>query len=224
MANISTNTLTVLGLKDPETFSEAFSKAMISAYRDKVREHPDKDKISSDADVDNLWILYPDDDISEGGSQEVDLNAPRFMFEANWPPPIEELTVVSELFPELTFCMNWAKYIDGEEWPRGAIVVKDGQQVEYCKRQGNNYDMFDDFCFPFVPLLRDNLPCTLAQRAYLRLDDAIEVVRKVQRVLPDSSSGPNQQKTAEMRARVDALLDSMQSQIDKLDFDGVLEG
>lgn len=239
MANICTNTITIIGLQEaPETFVKALSKVMFGIDLDEM----DPTKWDEDESVDGkTWyrslveqyrqkgsypltycILYPHKPYNRLG-----VTAPRFHVDTKWKPPQDELKEASKVFPDLTFHLSWWVEQDG---PTGEAVVENGQVVEERRRRGSWY-LFDPVLYPTVSLLPAHLPYTLAQRGALRVEDAIQTIEGLRRVLHDDrfKNSPDRpfsecrdtEKTERLQAGLAALHDSLVDQAKRLDFNGV---
>jgi hypothetical protein len=240
MANVCANTISVIGLQDPpETFIKDLSKAAFDIDLD----HLNATEWGEDASVNGTtwyaslleefrregvyaarnYILYP-----EAPYQKYGLNVPRFYVETKWSTPIDELRKASQAFPTLTFHVSWSRLQDG---PSGEYIVRNGEVLESIERRGSWY-LFDPIVYPSVSLLSAHLPLTLAEHARARLDDAVDLVRKVKNVLQDDrflhspdtpfSEARDQEKTANAHAGLQSLLDSVVAQVAQIDFAGVL--
>ena len=100
--------------------------------------------------------------------------------------------------------------------------------LESIRRRGSWY-LFDwPVLYPTISLLPAHMPYTLAQRGAMRLEDAIDIVGELGRILEDSSftRSPCQayrdpKKVEQTRQVLNGLLDQMQNAAKQLTFDGV---
>lgn len=210
MANICRNTITIIGLREaPATFAKALSEVMFGG--------------PGGVYAARCSILYPHEPYSRLG-----VTAPRFYLETKWKPPIDEILEASRTFPELTFHLDWWLMQDG---PVGELVMKNGEVVEEVRRLGSGY-LFDwPVRYPTVSLLPAHMPYTLAQRGALRIEDAIQTIDSLRRVLDHEgfknsphtpfSECRDREKTERLQAGLVALHDSLVDQAKRLDFTGV---
>lgn len=240
MANTCKNTITIIGLQEtPETFVKALSKAMFGIDLDAMdpKIWGDDERIDGKTWYNILTnefrregghaarygILYPKEPYSRLG-----ITAPRYYLETKWKPPIDEILKASRAFPELTFHLDWWVLQDG---PVGEFVMRHGDIVESIQRHGSWY-LFDwDVRYPLLSLLPAHLPYTLAQRGALRVEDAIQTIERLRRVLADDrfensphtpfSECRDTEKTERLQAGLAALHDSLVDQAKRLDFKGV---
>jgi hypothetical protein len=119
-----------------------------------------------------------------------------------------------------------------EEERTGQAVIQNGYFYEFIERFGYS-GLFDEIKYPMVDLFERYVQrLTLAQSAENRLQDAIEIVRGLIRIMDDerfthSPSTPysdvrDQEQTEKARAGLATLLDSMVTQVRQLHFKGVL--
>lgn len=237
MANICKNEITMIGLKEPpELFVNPLSKAMFGIDLDNM----DPKRWGEDPNTDGkTWyrtlldefqregvyaarydILYPNTPYDRLG-----INAPRYYLETKYKPPVDAISNASKTFPEMAFHVDWWLLQDG---PSGEFVVKNGKIVELLERRASGY-LFDwHVLYPTVTLLHAHLPYTLAQRGALRVEDAINTIRELRRILEDSkfTGSPcqayrDQEKVEQTRQMLDGLLEQMQSAAKQLTFEGV---
>jgi hypothetical protein len=240
MANICKNTITIIGLQEaPETFVKALSKAMFGIDLDAM----DPTEWGENQSVDGTtWYSILTDEFRREGVysarygilnpkepySRLGVTAPRYYLETKWKPPIDEIFEASKTFPELTFHLDWWVLQDG---PAGELVVKNGEVVEAVRRLGSWY-LFDwPLLYPTVSLLPAHMPYTLAQRGALRIEDAIQTIDGLRRVLDDDrfknsphtpfSECRDSEKTEKLQAGLAALHDSLVDQAKRLDFKGV---
>jgi hypothetical protein len=237
MANVCRNTLTLIGLQEaPESFVKLLSKIMLGVDLDSMDpamwgEGPSIDGKSWYSILVNEYrrdgvraarygILYPKEPYSRLG-----VTAPRFYCETKWKPPIDETSNASRAFPELTFHLAWWLMQGG---PTGELVVRNGKLLESIKRMGSWY-LFDwHVLYPTVSLLPAHLPYTLAQYGALRVEDGIDTIRELRRILDENrfTGSPcqahrDQEKVEQTRQVLDGLLEQMQTAAKQLTFDGV---
>jgi hypothetical protein len=237
MANVCETTITVVGLNDAaEIFVKALSKAMFGVDLDNLNPK----QWGEDENVDGKgWysklvddyrqqrssarycVLYPHEPYNKLG-----VTAPRFYVETKWGPPVKEIREASKSFPELTFHLGWWVEPDG---PSGELVIRNGNDIDELCRPASWY-LFDyTILYPSISLLPAHLPYTLAQRASLRVDDAIQTIEGLRRILADDrfknshfSECRDWEKTENLQAGLDDLHDSMVDQAKRLDFNDVL--
>jgi hypothetical protein len=236
MANVCETKITVIGLKEPpETFVKALSKAMFGIDLDNLEPKRWGEVESSDG---KTWyatlvseyrqqpyaarycILYPHDPYERLGA-----TAPRFYVETKWGPPVEKLREASKAFPGLAFHLDWWIEQDG---PSGELVIRNGGDIDEICRPASWYLFDHPLLYPTISLLPAHMPYTLAQRAALRLDDAIQTIESLRRILDDDrfknshfSECRDRQKTENLQAGLEALHDSLVDQAKRLDFKGV---
>jgi len=237
MANRCKNTITIIGLQEaPESFVKPLSKAMFEIDLDAM----DPAMWGEDSRIDGKsWygalvdeyrqegayaakygVLYPKEPYERLG-----VTAPRFYVETKWRPPVDEILSASKAFPELTIHIAWWVLQDG---PTGELVVRNGKLLESIKRMGSWY-LFDwHVIYPTVSLLPAHLPYTLAQYGALRVEDGIDTIRELRRILDENrfTGSPcqahrDQEKVEQTRQVLNGLLDHFQNAAKKLTFDGV---
>jgi len=240
MANICKTTITIIGLQEaPETFVKALSKVMFVIDLDAMDATKWGEKRSVDG---KTWYSILTDEFRREGAcaarycvlyphapyNRLGITAPRYYVETKWEPPVDEIRKASKAFPELTFHLDWWLMEDG---PVGEFVIRNGKIVESIQRNGSCY-LFDwDVCYPLLSLLPAHLPYTLAQRGALRVEDAIQTIEGLCRVLADDrfknspytpfSECRDSEKTEKLQAGLAALHDSLVAQAKRLDFMGV---
>ena len=98
-------------------------------------------------------------------------------------PPVEELREASKAFPDRTFHLDWWIVQDG---PSGELVIRNGNDIdEFCRP--SSWYLFDHaLLYPTVSLLPAYLPYALAQRAALRVQDAIDTIESLREIFTDS--------------------------------------
>jgi hypothetical protein len=237
MANVCRNTLTLIGLQEaPESFVKLLSKIMLGVDLDLM----DPAMWGEDSNIDGKsWyrslvdeyrrngvraarygILYPTEPYSR-----LSVTAPRYYLETKWEPPVEELSKASKAFPKVTFHLAWWVLQDG---PTGELVIRNSELLESIKRASSWY-LFDwHVLYPTVSLLAAHLPHTLAQYGALRVEDGIDTIRELRRILDENSftDSPCQayrdpQKVEQTRQTLDGLLEQMQSAAQQMTFEGV---
>jgi hypothetical protein len=237
MANICKNRITVIGLKEePGKFVKALSKLMFGIDLDEM----DPKRWGEDPNIDGRsWysrlleeylqegvsaarycVIYPREPYNRLG-----VKAPCFYVETKNEPPVYEFCKASKVFPELTFHLSWWVMQDG---PAGESVIKNGKVVELMERRGSWYLFDSHVVYPTVSLLPAHLPCTLAERGAMRIEDAIDIIRELRGILEDSrftrSSCQNYRdpkKLEQTRQALNVLLEQMQSAAKQLTFAGV---
>lgn len=237
MANICKNKISVIGLQQPpETFVKMLSRSMFGLDLDDLDPKQWGAKESVDG---KTWyrtlleefekegsyaaryqILYPQKPVEKFG-----IVVPSYYVETKWEAPVEELLGAAKEFPELTFHLTWWLLQDG---PIGESVIRDGKVLEEFQRFGSWY-LFDwQVLFPTVTLLTAHLGLTLAQQAASRVQDAIETVEGLRRILDDSRfiNSPfheyrHQRKLSVTRRTLDDLLAQMRRAAADLSFNGV---
>lgn len=239
MANICKTKITVIGLKEPaETFVKVFSNALFGIDL----ENPQPKQWGEDSSVDrttwyaNLvneyrqhqssaryYILYPREPYNRLG-----VSAPRFYVETKNGPPVKELREASKAFPDLTFHLDWWLLQDG---PSGELVVRNGDDIDEIFRPASWYLFDHTVLYPRISLLAAHLPYTLAQRASLRVQDAIQTINGLTQILDDSrftgSPYANERDPAaleETKRKLDQLLAYMKNSAERLSFEGVFLG
>lgn len=237
MANRCKNTITVIGMKDaPESFAKALSKVMFGIDLDDMNPKMWGEDESVNGKtwytiltdeyrregvaVARYGILYPEEPYHRLG-----VIAPRYYVETKSDPPFDELRSASQVFPELTFHVAWGVLQDG---PVGQIVVKDNQILEKIQREGSWY-LFDwSILYPTVSLLRAHLPHTLAQLGTLRVEDTLDVLTELRRILDDHRfikspchAHRDPQKLEQTRNKLGGLLEQVKDAAKELTFTGV---
>lgn len=240
MANVCETTIAVAGLKEgPETFVKAFSKAMFAIDLDNLEPKQWGEGHSLDG---KTWyvslvseyrqhryaarycILYPHEPYNRLG-----VAAPRFYVETKWGPPLKEIREASKVFPDLTFHLDWWVEQDG---PSGQLVIRNGENIDEICRPSSCYLFGDTILYPTISLLPAHLPYTLAQRGVLRLEDAIQAIDDLIRVLDDQrfrnsahrrfSECRDREKTEKVRARLTGVHEFLVEQAIQIDFTDVL--
>ena len=239
MANVCESTITVIGLKEaPETFVKAFSKAMFRVDLDNLQPK----EWGEDENIDGkTWyaslvseyrqqpstarycILYP-----HRPYEGLGVTAPRFYVETKWSPPVREIREASKSFPELTFHLGW--WVD-QDGPSGELVIRNGDDMDEIVRPASWYLFDHTVLYPRISLLAAHLPYTLAQRASLRVQDAIQTINGLTQILDDSrftgSPYANERDPAaleETKRKLDQLLAYMKNSAERLSFEGVFLG
>ena len=152
-----------------------------------------------------------------------------FEYTTKWEPKIRALVGLSKRREDYVFLFS---YRYEEEERTGQAVIQNGYFYEFIERSGYS-GLFDDIKYPMVDLFERYVQrLTLAQSAENRLQDAIEIVRGLIRIMDDerftdSPSTPysdvrDQEQTEKARAGLATLLDSMATQVRQVDFRGVL--
>jgi hypothetical protein len=165
----------------------------------------------------------------ESGNLFVEVVDGAFAYVTKSEPKINALTDLSKKCEDSTFLLSYGCW---EIQHNGQVVIRNGHVL--ASFDGPGYSgLFDEIEHPcmdlFAPYLRTR---TLTQCAEDRLQDAIGIVRGLRRIMDDerfriSPSTPysdcrNQKQTEKVRAELDVLIDSMETQIRNLDFCGVL--
>jgi hypothetical protein len=239
LANVCETTITVVGLNDPaEIFVKALSKAMFGVDLDILNPKLWGEDETVDGKgwynklVDDYrrrhWsardgILYPHEPYNKLG-----VTAPRFYVETKWGPPVEEIREASKSFPELTFHLGWWVEQDG---PSGELVIRNGHDIDEISRPASWYLFDDAVLYPRISLLTAHLPYTLAQRASLRVQDAIDCIDGLRQILNDSRFTESPYEIERDPATVgrtkntlDELLLQMKNSAELLTFEGVFLG
>jgi hypothetical protein len=239
MANVCENTITVVGLNDAaEIFLKALSKAMFGVDLDNLnpKQWGEDETVDGKGWYNKLvddyrqqrWsarycILYPREPYNKLG-----VTAPRFYVETKWGPPIKEIREASKSFPELTFHLGWWVEQDG---PSGELVIRNGGDIDEICRPASWYLFDDAVLYPRISLLTAHLPYTLAQRANLRVQDAIDTIENLRQILTDSRFTnspyePERDPTAVEQAKrvLDEMLLQIKSSAERLTFEGVILG
>jgi hypothetical protein len=113
-------------------------------------------------------ILYPYQPYDRLG-----ITAPRFYVETKNGPPVKEIREASKSFPDLTFHLGW--WVD-QDGPSGELVIQNGDNIDEFWRPSSWYLFDHALLYPTVSLLPTYLPYSLAQRAALRVKDAIDMI------------------------------------------------
>lgn len=239
MANVCETTITVIGLNEAaETFVKALSKAMFGIDLDNLEPKRWGEDESVDGKswytkvVDEYrqqhWsarycILYPREPYNMLG-----VMATRLYVETKWGPPVKEIREASKTFPELTFHLGWWVEQDG---PSGELVIQNGGDIDEIIRPASWYLFDSAVLYPRISLLTAHLPYTLAQRASLRVQDAIQTINGLAQILNDSrftgSPYANERNPAaldETKRTLDQLLAYMKNSAERLSFEGVFLG
>jgi hypothetical protein len=192
MGNVCTSKLTVIGLTEaPESFVKALSKAIFAIDLDNLE--PEKWGHAKGVDG-RTWygklvneyrqnrdalsyILYPLEPY-----QRLGVSAPQFFVRTKGAPPESELKQASKVFPDLTFHLDWWVQQDG---PSGEVVIRNGHDIDAMYRPASWYLFDDAVLYPRISLLTAHLPFTLAQRAVLRVEDAIQSVEGLAAIMED---------------------------------------
>ena len=156
MANIVKNHLRVIGLREnPENLAKALGLEM---YGTVVPHEPD-----------NLFV-----EAGNGG----------FDFSTEWEPDINALIELSKKYEDHTFLLGYG--CSDSDTPRnGQIVISNGYVDESVQRKGCS-GLFDEIEYPTLDLFRPYLQSpTLAESAASCLQDAIEIVRDLIRIMDD---------------------------------------
>jgi hypothetical protein len=237
MANRCKNTITIIGLEEaPETFVKELSRVMLRVDLDEM----DPNRWGEDPSIDGKhWYASLVDEYRQEGAyaarygilyprkpyERLGVSAPRFYLETKWGPPLDKLVAASKTFPELMFHLDWWILQDG---PAGEFVIKNGRILEQIERRGSWY-LFDwPILYPTISLLPAHLPYSLAQRGALRVEDAVDIVRELRRILEEGrfTGSPcqayrDQEKLKQTRQALDGLLEQMQEAAKQLTFEGV---
>jgi hypothetical protein len=239
MANVCETTITVVGLNDAaEIFVKALSKAMFGVDLDNLnpKQWGENENVDGKGWYSKLvdeyrqqhWsaryrILYPREPYNKLG-----VTAPRFYVETKWGPPVKEIREASKTFPELTFHLDWWIEQDG---PTGELVIRNGDDIDEIVRPASWY-LFDHIIlYPTINLLPAHLPYTLAQRAALRIQDAIDCIEGLRKILNDGRFRESPYEIERDPAAVgrtkktlDELLLQMKNSAELLTFEGVFLG
>ena len=239
MANVCETSITVIGLKEAaETFAKALSKAMFGIDLDNLesKQWGEDERMDGKTWYGSLvaeyrqqrssaryCILYPHEPYKRFG-----VTAPRFYVETKWGPPVKEIREASKTFPELIFHLGWWVEQDG---PSGELVIQNGDDIDEIVRPASWYLFDSDVLYPRISLLTAHLPYTLAQRANLRVQDAIQTINGLAQILNDSrftgSPYANERNPAaldETKRTLDQLLAYMKNSAERLSFEGVFLG
>lgn len=239
MANVCESTITVIGLKEaPETFVKAFSKAIFRVDLDNLQPK----QWGADENIDGkTWyaslvseyrqqpsaarycILYP-----HRPYERLGVTAPRFYVETKWSPPVKEIREASKSFPKLTFHLGWWVAQDG---PSGELVIRNGDDMDEIVRPASWYLFDHAVLYPRISLLVAHLPYTLAQRAAMRVEDAVQTISDLIRILNDSrftgSPYANERDPAAVeltKRTLEDLLGYMKNSAEHLSFERVFLG
>jgi len=239
MANVCETKITIIGLKEPaEAFVKALSKAMFGIDLDNLQPQEWGEGNSVDgktwyASLVNeyrqqrssarYYILYPHDPYNRLG-----VSAPRFYVETNNAPPVKELREASKAFPDLTFHLGW--WVD-QDGPSGELVIQNGDEIDEIIRPASWYLFDSAVLYPRITLLTAHLPYTLAQRASLRIQDAIDCVEGLRQILNDSrfTESPYEIErdpaaVGQTKETLDELLLQIKNSAERLTFEGVFLG
>jgi hypothetical protein len=238
MANACKNKITVIGLKEEaEIFVKPLSKAMFDIDLDNInpKQWGEDNTVDGKTWYSTLvkeyhqrrWaarygILYPHEPYERLG-----ITVPRFYVETKWTPPANEIIEASKVFPDLTFHLDWWVQQDG---PSGEVVIRNGNDIDEMIRPASRY-LFDTILYPRISLLTAHLPYTLAQRATLRVQDAIQAITDLRQILNDrrfteSSYAIERNPAAlkETKSTMEDLLGYMRKSAERVSFDGVFLG
>ena len=156
------------------------------------------------------------------------VSAQRFYVETKNAPPVKELREASKAFPDLTFHLHWWLLQDG---PSGELVIQNGDDIDEFWRPSSWYLFDPALLYPTVSLLPTYLPYSLAQRAALRVKDAIDTIENLRQILTDSrfTNSPyelERDPTAVEQAKrvLNEMLLQMKSSAERLTFEGVILG
>ena len=239
MANVCETTITVIGLNEAaETFVKSLSKAMFGIDLDNLesKQWGEDDHIDGKTWYASLvadyrqqpssaryCILYPHEPYKRFG-----VTAPRFYVENKWGPPVKEIREASKTFPELTFHLGWWVEQDG---PSGELVIQNGGDIDEIVRPASWYLFDSAVLYPRISLLTAHLPYTLAQRASLRVQDAIQTINDLAEILNENrftkspyASERDPVALEETRRTLQDLLGYMKTSAERLSFEGVFLG
>jgi hypothetical protein len=239
MANVCETTITVVGLNDAaEIFVKALSKAMFGVDLDNLepKRWGEDDSVNGKNWYSKLvdeyrqqhWsarycILYPREPYNKLG-----VTAPRFYVETKNGPPVKEIREASKSFPELIFHLGW--WVD-QDGPSGELVIQNGDDIDEVLRPASWYLFDNAVLYPRITLLTAHLPYTLAQRASLRVQDAIDCVEGLRQILNDSrfTESPYEIErdpaaVGQARKTLDELLLQLKNSAQRLTFEGVFLG
>lgn len=238
MANVCETTITVIGVKEAaETFVKALSKGMFGIDLDNLEPTRWGEDESSDGKswykklVDDYreqrraryCILYPHEPYNRLG-----VTAPRLYVETKWGPPVKEIREASKTFPALTFHLGWWVEQDG---PSGELVIRNGDDMDELVRPASWYLFDHAILYPRISLLPAHMPYTLAQRASLRVQDAIQVINDLADILNESrftkspyASERDPVALEETKRTLQDLLGYMNNSAERLSFEGVFLG
>lgn len=153
------------------------------------------------------------------------VSVPRFFVETKWNPPYEEVKKASEAFPDLLFHV---RYFIEQDGPTGEFVFKGGKRLEDIESDASDLYLFEEIKFPSLSLLPKYMSLTLAQRGTAAVEDAIELIKRVHRIIHspkfvESRYSPfrDKRKTKQTRETLDALLAHMEEAAKSLTFEGV---
>lgn len=201
MANICTNTLVVIGLKEDScTFARSLEQAVYG-------------QVSS-----------PDHFYSVVVREE---ERPEFCFETKWDPSANELQDLSEEFIGTLFLLSYSCWESGF---RGQMVISDGKIIEHVHRRYGPAFLFADITNPLVSLWSPHIGrTTLEREASDRLQDAIAIVQSLKETLEDErfTDSPyrrlgDEQKVIRTRQQLSDLLEAMNLKVSQISFAGVL--
>lgn len=239
MANVCKTTITVVGLNDAaEIFVKVLSKAMFGVDLDNLipKQWGEDDSVDGKNWYSSLvneyrkrrssaryCILYPYEPYKKLG-----VSAQRFYVETRNAPPVKELREASKAFPDLTFHLDWWLLQDG---PSGELVIQNGDDIDEFWRPSSWYLFDHALLYPTVSLLPTYLPYSLAQRAALRVKDAIDTIENLREILTDSRFTnspyePERDPTAVEQAKrvLNEMLLQMKRSAEHLTFEGVILG
>jgi hypothetical protein len=212
VADICKNRISVVGLKEsPEKFLKKLSKVMFDIDLD--------DRIPADKCA-SLGVLVADTSFVKCG-----VAVPRFYVQTKWQPAYEEVRKASQAFPDLLFHVYYQISYDG---PFGEFVVRGGRLLEHTE-SGPSWYLFDELRYPSMSLLPKYMDLTLAQRGAAAIDDAIEMVKRVNDVIQSNrfTNSPyhalrDKLKLEETTQTLVRLLCQMEQAAELLTFEGVL--
>ena len=238
MANVCETTITLIGLNDSaQGFVKALSNAMFGIDLDNLepKRWGEDESIDGKSWYEKLvneyrqqpsaaryCILYPHKPYERFG-----VTAPRLYVETKWGPPVKEIREAKS-FPELTFHIGWWVEQDG---PSGELVIRNGDDMDEIVRPASWYLFDHAVLYPRISLLPAHLPYTLAQRAAMRVQDAVQTITDLLRILNDNrfieSPYANERDPAAVeltRRTLEDLLRNMKTSADRLSFEGVFLG
>src|SRR5207245_7301297 len=105
---------------------------------------------------------------------------PRFYVETKWGSPVGEIREASKTLPDLTFHLDWWVEQDG---PSGELVIRNGDNIDELCRPASWYLFDHALLYPTISLLPTYLTYSLAQRAALRVQDAIDIIESLRQIL-----------------------------------------
>lgn len=237
MANTCENKIAVVGLKeDPEMFANELSKAM---FQIDLHNLDPKQWGEGPAVNEKTWYTSMVDQYREKGSypltyyilfphkpySRLGVTVPRYHVDTKWRPPQDELKQASKGSPDLAFHMSWWVEQDG---PSGETVIRNGEVIDEICRPASWYLFDHALLYPSIGLLSAHMPYTLAQRGAMRIEDAIQAIEGLRRILDDArfTASPYQADRDEARVRqtrkaLDELLQQMKSSAEHLSFERV---